>query len=225
MTAKMPFRAEQDSYGGDFSKDAVAVKLAGGAMRIRADFTGMAQQVKVSFILNQKNDYATFMSFWTFSARRGTLPFLADLILESPLPMQYMCRMIPDTFRMSKVEGLSRRVSMELEVEQNPFTIATCLFSNTGSQVTIVSAPVEAPDAQVLLDPGDKVQITSASVNNGVNTPITLDGIYTVNTTPTPAIFTLTSPASVNPAWTTLAGYPSGLSGNIPNVYVMKVPT
>lgn len=224
MTAKIPFLPEQDGYSGDFSHDAVGVKLAGGAMRIRADFTGMAQQVDASWLLSRKSDYPVFMSFWNFTTRRGTLPFLADLCLESPAPMQYMCRIIPGTAKLARIEGDSRRFSCTLEVEQNPFTIATALFSNTGSQVTLVSAAPEAPDAQVLLDPGDLVQITGASVNNGVNPRIKLDGIYTVNTTPTPTIFTLTSPAVVNPDWTVLAGYPSGLSGNIPNVYIMKVP-
>ncbi len=224
MTAKLPFLSEQDGYNGEFSQDAVGVKLAGGAMRIRADFTGAASQVKLSFLLNQQSEYAQFMSFWNFETRRGTLPFLVDVILESPFPMQHMCRMIPGSLRMSKVEGHSRRVTMDVEVEQNAFNIATALFSNTGSQVTWISIPTNSPDVQVMLDPGDLVQIAGASVNNGVNTPITLDGIYTVNVTPTPSIFSLVSPATVNPAWTTLASYPSGLSGNIPLVYFMKVP-
>lgn len=225
MTAKIPFLSEQDGYSGEFSQDAVAVKLAGGAMRIRADFTGAASQTKLSFLLNQQSEYAEFMSFWQFSTRRGTLPFLADLIMECPFPMQYMCRMIPGTMRMSKVEGHSRRITMDVEVEQNPFTIATCLFSSTGTQLTLISAPLEAPDAQVLLDGGDTVQIAGASVNNGVNPRITLDGIYTVDVVPTTTIIRLLNPATVNSDWTTLASYPSGLSGNIPLVYVMKVPT
>jgi hypothetical protein len=224
MTAKLPFLAEQDGYSGEFSHDAIGVKLAGGAMRIRADFTGAAQSARISLLLNQQSDYAVFMSFWAFDTRRGTLPFLVDLILESAFPMQYMCRMVPGTFKMNKVEGHSRRVSMEVEAEQNPFTIAEVQFSNTGSQVTIIDAAPNAPDAQVLLSPGDLVQIAGASVNNGVNPRITLDGIYTVNVTPTPTIFTLVSPATVNPDWTVLAGYPSGLSGNIEHVYIMRVP-
>lgn len=224
MTDKLPFLPEQDGYQVDFSQDAVGVKLAGGAMRIRSDFGNAAQQVSVSFLLDQKNDYPEFMSFWAFNTRRGTLPFLADLMFECAFPMQYMCRIVPGTIRLPKTEGHSRRITMDLEVEQNLFTIGTMLFSNTGSQVTIILAPSQAPDAQVLLDPGNLVQIAGASVKNGVNTPITLDGIYTVNTTPTPTVFTLVSPAVVNPAWTTLASYPSGLSGNIPNVTVMRVP-
>lgn len=224
MTAKLPFLPEQDGYSGDFGQDAVSVKLAGGAMRIRADFDGAASQVRISFLLNQQTDYAEFMSFWQFEARRGTLPFLVDLIMECPFPVQHMCRMVPGSMKMAKVEGHSRRVSMEVEVEQNPFAIATALFSNTGSQVTWISIPTNCPDVQELLSPADLVQVSGASVNNGVNTPITLDGIYTVNVTPTPAIFSLVSPAVVNAAWTTLASYPSGLSGNIPLVYFTKVP-
>lgn len=224
MTAKMPFLPEQNSYGTDFSQDAIGVKLAGGSMRLRADQFGAASQVNASWLLDAA-DWSTFQSFWQFDTARGAKPFLADLVVDAPYPLQYMVRLVPSTYRVDQVRGLSVRVSMQLEVEQNEFTIATALFANTGSQVTIVSAPSTAPDAQVLLDPGDKVQIAGAAKNNGVNIPINLDGIYTVNTTPTPTVFTLTSPAGVNPAWTTLAGYPSGLSGNIPLVYIMRVPT
>lgn len=224
MTAKMPFLPEQNSYGTDLSQDSIGVKLAGGSMRLRADQFGAASTVRASWLLGPQ-DWTEFQAFWQFSTQRGALPFLSDLIVDSPYPLQYMTRMVPGTYRVDQVKGLSVRVSMQLEVEFNEFTIATALFSNTGSQVTVISAPAGSPDVQVLLDPGDKVQIAGASINNGVNTPITLDGIYTVNTTPTPAIFTLTSPAGVNPAWTTLAGYPSGLSGNIPLVYIMRVPT
>lgn len=224
MTAKLPLLPEESGYDADFSTDAIGVKLAGGAMRLRQDFLYAAQSVKASWLLSIKQ-FSEFLSFWTFSTNRGTLPFLADLVIDCPYPTQYMCRMIPGSFKVTEAKGLSRRISMELEVEQVTFTIATALFSNTGSQVTIISAPVTSPDAQTLLDPGDAVQIRGASVKNGVNTPITLDGIYTVAATPTPTIFTLTTPAVVNPAWTTLASYPSGLSGNIPLVWILKVPT
>lgn len=223
MTAKIPLLPEQNSYGVGFSQDAIGVKLSGGGMRLRADFVGATSTVQASWLADI-DDMTDFDSFWEFDTLKGTLPFLADLILNGPWPLQYLVRQVPGSYRVNQVRGRSLRVSMELEVEPNEFTIATALFGNTGSQVTMISKPSAAPDAQVLLDAGDLVQIAGASVNNGVNTPITLDGIYTVATTPTTAIFTLTSPAVVNPAWTTLASYPSGLSGNIPRVYIMRVP-
>jgi hypothetical protein len=225
MTAKIPFLPEQNSYGAVYSQDAIGVKLAGGGMRLRADQIGACSEISASWLLDPA-DETDFQSFWQFSTNRGTLPFLADLILDGPWPMQYMVRMVPGTYKVNQVKGLSLRVSMDLEVEPNEFTIATVSFSSAGQSITIITAPATAPDMQVLLDPGDLVQVAGASINNGVNKPLNFDAIYTVSTTPTPTVAVLNLPASVNSSWdaTGLPLYPAGLSGNIARVYLMKVP-
>jgi hypothetical protein len=225
MTEKLPFLPEQNSYGVTFSQNAIMVKLAGGVARVRADQFGAASQVSASWLLEEP-DWAQFQGFWHYTAKRGTVPFLADLIVDTPYPTQYKVQMIPGSYRVDQVKGRARRVSMTLEIEPVEFTVVTALFSSAGTQITVVAQPVGALDVQVIFAAGDKIQVQGAGVNNGVNTPMDLDGIYEVTIVPTPTVITLNNPASVNPAaWAALATYPSGLSGNIPNVCLVRVPT
>ena len=132
--------------------------------------------------------------------------------------------MVPGTYKVDQVRGQARRVSMTLEVEPVDFTIITALFNASADQVSVIAQPVGALDLQVLFTAGDTVQIQGAGVNNGVNTPIDLDGLYEVLTVPTPAVMVLDSPELVNSAWTTLGTYPSSLSGNIVGVCLVRVP-
>lgn len=225
MTEKLPFLPEQNSYGVTFSQNAVMVKLAGGVARVRADQFGAASQVNASWLLEDK-DWAQFQGFWHYTAKRGTIPFLADLIVDTPYPTQYKVQMIPGSYRVDQVKGAARRVSMSLEIEPVEFTVVTALFSSAAGSITVIAAPVGSLDVQVIFAAGDKIQVQGAAVNNGVNIPINLDGIYEVDLVPTPAIVNLFDPGGVNfAAWSGLSTYPSGLSGNIPNVCLVRVPT
>jgi hypothetical protein len=224
MTEKLPFLPEQSSYGATFSQDGIMVKLAGGVPRLRADQFGASSQVNASWLLKD-TEWAEFQGFWHWTAKRGTVPFLADLIVDTPYPTQYKCFMVPGTYKVDQVKGLARRVSMQLEIEPVEFTVVTAQFSSSGTQITVSAQPVGASSVQVIFAAGDSIQVQGAAVNNGVNTPINLDVIYEVTIVPTIAIITLDNPASVNPqAWADLATYPSGLSGTIPNVCLVRVP-
>lgn len=223
MTAKLPYVPEENGYSVRHGNETVSVRLGGGASRSRADFIGAAHEVGASWLLD-RIDFMEFQNFINVSTGRGALSFLADLVVDFWAPTQYKCKMVPNSMRTNQVKGMSYRVSMDLEVEQVTFVVGTCLFATAG-QITLVSSLPGSPDLQVLFAPGNSCQIVGAAKNNGVNTPVNLDGIYIVSTIPTPAIMNLTAPAGVNPAWTTLAGYPSGLSGNILSVALVKVPT
>jgi hypothetical protein len=226
MTATLNFRPEQQGYGVAHPNQLVSVKLAGGKARTRADVDGATSNVGCTWFLDAV-DYLQFMDFMNTTLLRGSQPFLLDLIIDFPYPTRYLCQMVPGTFKTSTVQGLSYRVSMEVEVEQVDYFFLLTGFIFTNPNTISTPTPITFSSKFFI---GQTIQLVGAAVNNGVNPRINLDSslnvpsIYTIASFPTGSSMTLTSPATVNSDWTVLAGYPGATTGLIANTAIVGVP-
>ncbi len=222
MTAKFPFIPEQAGYSVDHANEVVSVRLKGGASRTRADITGATHNVSATWLLDRV-DYQVFLKFMNVTTLRGSVPFLADLIIDFWAPTQYKCLMVPGSMKTTRVEGFSYRVSMDLEVEQvTGFFVAAEKFDDP-NEVFFTGTPAPLTFLQ-LFAVTDSCQIVGAQLNDGVHPVINLDGIYVISAV-TANRLTFTSPSAINPDWSLLASYPSGITGLIDNVALINVPT
>ena len=221
MTDKLPFTPEAESYGVDHPHQTVAVMLAGGKPRVRADVDSHVSIVSANWKLDYA-DYMTFMHFMEVTVAHGSLPFLVDLATNFFAPVQHKCTMVPRTFKTHNVRGISYQIQMQLAVEQNRSFFAPHKFDDPNE---VFFGGVPAPlNFSELFQIGDKCQIVGAGLNNGVNPPINLDGIYTISNIPTTSRLTFSNPQLINPDWLKLASYPAGITDLIPNMVLINVP-
>ena len=215
MTDKLQFLPEQAGYAGTHPDQVVGVQLDGGQSRLRADVLGAVSTVNANWILNRAQ-YSAFHRFWVQNTLQGSLPFLVDLLLDAPRPSQYKVQCVPGTYRVTRVAGLSHRVSMRLEVMQpEGFSISNHQFSTISVFRTELTL---SPSYTELFLPGDQVGVYAFT-----ETPVvaTLDGVYTIATNEGTDAFTLSSPELVNPAWALL----TTLSNVVLNAFIVKVDT
>lgn len=219
MTFKLSVKPEQEGYSATHATPFVAVKLAGGRSRVRADVLNQPSMVNCTFKLT-KEDYDQFMDDFRNQTAEGSLPFLMDLALDFPLATQYRVQMMPDTFKTNQVSGLSYIVSMLVEAEQVTYFRGTHFF--TGPNEIRTTAGIVYSSFLLV---GGAVQLSGAQFNDGVHPPINLDGIYTISSFPTATRIALSSPSSINADWLKLASYPSSTTGTFGPVSTIAVPT
>lgn len=216
---KLTFRPEQDGYNIEHAVQVISVKLSGGQSRQRADVDKATGTVTAVWMLDLF-DYGDFLQFWIEQTARGALPFLADLLLDFNLPVQYKCLAIPGSYKTSQVNGLTYRVSMQLEVSQAPAYFTGSYFFKTTNEIHTPS-PVSFSGLGYVI--GAAVQLIGAQVNDGVHPIVNLDGIYVISSFPTGSTIALTSPSSINPDWSKLVSYPSGTTGTITHCSTIAV--
>ena len=218
MTVKLPFIPEQSGYSVDHANQMVSVKLAGGRSRQRADVVGATHTVGATYLLDY-DDYLTFEDFMINQTERGALPFLADLVVDFPSATQYLCQLVPESMKTTQVEGQSYRVSMDLEVDQVQFFTNSTYFFVSANEIRNGSI-----NFTTYLQVSGKVQLVGAQLNNGVNPPIDLDGIYTISSFPTNNRIALINPHLINPDWLLLASYPGGQTVQFGPISTIGVP-
>jgi hypothetical protein len=211
---------EQAGYSAQHPTQVIAVKLAGGLARMRADVDGATGTVNCTWLLDQ-TDYMQFMQFFNVSLGRGVLPFLVNLILDFAFPVRYLVQIVPGTLKTREVEGFSYRVSAELEVRQLRYFQSFFLFIST-NEIQFSGTPTPLTFLQ-LFAPGDLLQITGAQLNDGIHPVLNLDGVYTVGSVPAANRILLSSPAAVNSDWNKLTSYPSS-TASISNVAIINSP-
>jgi hypothetical protein len=107
------------SYSVAEGADAVAVGLDGGPSRVRRTFVGSVSVVSCQWTVPLAT-YQYLRAFFRAGSASATAPFLVDLILDDPLPVELTARFVPGTFGLSGVKGLSRVVQARLEVVPPP---------------------------------------------------------------------------------------------------------
>lgn len=220
MTEKLQFLPEQSGYAVTDPDQVVSIKLEGGASRQRADLVGAVHEVQATWRLNPEQ-FSAFQRFWIRNLNRGALPFLADLVLDTPFPIQYRCRAQPGSKRTTNVRGRSVEVSMRMEVDQPEYLIiANHQFGAGGSNVVSRTETADTPGYDVIFSPGDTVGVYAF-----IETPLAgdLSGVYTIDTIFNDDIFTLVNPGAINSFWNDIAGL--GLSNVVFNAAVVKVDT
>lgn len=214
MAELVPYLPEQSGYSATHPNQLISVRLSGGLSRVRADVDGASSFVTATWFLGQAQ-YQEMMDFLRRQAQAG-VPFLCDLLLDFFVPSRYLCRLVPGTLSLTRVQGLTLRLSMQLEVETPVFACNSHQFGGVTLSRTQTSAEPQYDD---IFTSGDMVGIYGAHVTDPVS--VSLDGVYEIDSVINGNIMELVSPASVNPNWSQV---PS-LSGIVPFVGIVKVPT
>jgi len=113
---KLQLRPDTQGYSVQDGEDAFAVELDGGAGRYSRDKWGSTSKVAVSWTL-LPNQYQYLRAFFNTTIAKGSLPFLCDLILDYPSPLEHVCRIVPGTMNLGSQQGYAYVSSCTLEVE------------------------------------------------------------------------------------------------------------
>jgi hypothetical protein len=117
---RLMLRPNSEDYSVQDANEVIAVALDGGAGRYRRDKVNGSKQINVSWTLNPQQ-YQYFRAFWHTATKRGSLPFLCDLVGEDGTgPIQHVCYFAPGSVQMPSQQGLTYVQSATLEVKQNP---------------------------------------------------------------------------------------------------------
>ena len=105
---------DQDGYSVEKSAESVIrVQLDGGAGRYRQDLFGVSDLVSCQWILDG-NQYNYLQSFYRFHSS-GSMPFMANLIVDHAELKPYECRFMPNSFKLTGIKGLAYFCSATLE--------------------------------------------------------------------------------------------------------------
>ena len=106
---------DRASYSVTDGIEVASTKLDGGAARYRQDVLNSTSRVTVQWTVGPEK-YKYIRSFYRAIAYKGAVPFLIDLILDSPDLTEHKAYFIPGTMRLVSQSGLQYVVASELEV-------------------------------------------------------------------------------------------------------------
>lgn len=116
VLTKLILPPNNSSYSVTDGKEVVSVALDGGAGRYRRDIIGASSAVSVQWVCD-RGEYEYLRAFYRSLLGKGALPFLIDLILDDPLPVEHKAYFVPGSMVLTGQRGLSYYVSAQLEVE------------------------------------------------------------------------------------------------------------
>lgn len=115
---KLALRPDAQGYSVQDGEEVIAIELDGGAMRYSRDKWGSTSRVSATWTLLPV-EYQYLRAFYNTTIQKGSLPFLCDLILDDPSPVEHVCRIVPKTMNLGAQQGLMYISSCTLEVEPN----------------------------------------------------------------------------------------------------------
>lgn len=110
---KLTLVPEQSGYKYNINHDVISIQLEGGLSRRRRDKANSASIIECEWVL-QDFEYQYFMSFFHSAAKRGSSPFLIDLLLEQPYLEEQTCTFVEETLEVTN-KGLAFFVKADLE--------------------------------------------------------------------------------------------------------------
>lgn len=113
---KLALRPDSSGYSVQDGEDVIAVELDGGAARYIRDKWGSTSQVAATWTL-VPIEHQYLRAFYNTTIQKGTLPFLCDLILDDPEPVEVVCRIVPKSMNLGGQQGWAYTSSCQLEVE------------------------------------------------------------------------------------------------------------
>lgn len=116
MADKLQIPPDQAAYVAVSGNEVLSVKLDGGASRYRSDIIGAWSSVTAQWTLNRMQ-YNYLSAFFRTKTKRGAIPFLCDLYLESSEIQEFTCYFVPSTFQLISQAGLTFTVGASLEVK------------------------------------------------------------------------------------------------------------
>lgn len=115
---KLSITPDEAGYSAATGEETLRVQLDGGAGRYRRDILGASSSVEVQWTIGP-TEYAYLKTFSRVATAQGALPFLIDLILDEPFPVEHEARIIPGSFSLASVQGMTYTVRASLEVTPN----------------------------------------------------------------------------------------------------------
>ncbi len=113
---KLVLRPDTQGYSVQDGEDVIAIELDGGAGRYIRDKWGSTSRVAVTWtLLPMQHSY--LRAFYNTTIQKGALPFLCDLILDDPEPIEHVCRIVPNTMSLGSQQGYAYISSCTFEVE------------------------------------------------------------------------------------------------------------
>ena len=111
---KLNVLVPQEGYSVRDGDEVLMARVAGGPSRFRLDHIGAPQEIDVTLVLDV-DEYAYWRIFWRGAIRRGSMPFLIDLVGEDSIIEEYRAQIIPGSMRLSAIQGTAHIVQMALE--------------------------------------------------------------------------------------------------------------
>lgn len=226
MTLSLNYTPLRDSYSFEPGYSTVEVQLDGGLSRKRQDVLFQPHLMTVTWLLDP-TQYTRFMGFFRTALKNATQPFLVDLVSDIAIPTTHRCRTKGGMPKLTQQRGHAYYVTSTLEVEANPTFTGLITYQEPDRIVFATTNPyLVGPIVE-----GDIIRVIDTQGTHPTGpTALNLDGVYTVDSTLGFNVLILTTPASVNSDWTTLAGlagtaqYGDASNGNVTST-VTRVPT
>jgi hypothetical protein len=110
-----PYPPDQDGYNVTDGPETISVDLDGGAPFVRRDQLGTYATVICQWTLGPV-EFAAVRTFYKTTTVSGSLPFLIDLIVDSPALTRHKAYFKPSTFKLNSQSGLTYVVGATLLV-------------------------------------------------------------------------------------------------------------
>jgi len=111
------FRPSNDGYTASLPVTFRSTELGGGAPRRRADSPTGLHRVSVTWKFDPI-EYDFFMAFYRVGIKKGVLPFVMGLVIESSAILPYRCWISNEGISLSEQRGLSHVVGVTLLAEE-----------------------------------------------------------------------------------------------------------
>jgi hypothetical protein len=117
---KLLLLPDSDGYSSTDGTEVLRTELDGGAGRYRRDKLGANKMVNVRWTLDPYQ-YMYWRAFYNTTTKKGTLPFLLDLVSEDGSgPTEHTCQFMPGSVTLPSQQGLTYVQQATLEVTPLP---------------------------------------------------------------------------------------------------------
>lgn len=195
---------EQDGYTVTRGKEAIAIRLDGGPSRVRRDSLGMPHEVAVRLLCDETN-FAGVTGFLRERVRSRTRYFRMPLLLDVPVVVPYLARVLDGPEVLESTRGLTFVVRATLEVIQNPIKSFSLVLQNVADERVVDSGTIDYSGEMSEFPVGRQIMLTGCrGISN--STALDLDGTYEIASKPNAFSLILDNAAAVNADWTALNG-------------------
>lgn len=139
---KLNFVPESTGYAAQAGEAVWRSGIPGGHSRRRLDQLGAPITVDVSWVTNV--DSFAYLGAFFRSIAHGSQPFLLDLILDQPIPVEHTVQFLPGSFQLQGISGYAHQCGARLEVRRPDRDTAADLALVEARQPSVDGQPVMA---------------------------------------------------------------------------------
>lgn len=116
---KLHLPPSKSGYSAEPGSSVLMAQLDGGPSRFRLDFLGAVARVNCTWVCSPAQ-FLYLRAFYQSATKSGSLPFLVDLVLDSPLIGEHQATFVPGSFKLGGVQGYAHTVQAQLEAIPRP---------------------------------------------------------------------------------------------------------